>query len=344
MAADKRYQVFISSTFRDLITERQEAMRAVLELGHMPAGMELFAATDESAWQLIEDVIRQSDYYVLIIGGRYGSLDETGIGFTEKEYDFAVSLKKHVIALLHGKPEGLPRDQTETDGAAWGRLQSFRKKVESKHTRVAWASPLELKAQIIVGLTMAINRHPAVGWIRADQVPTQANVSDNLALRERIAELEKQLAKTDVKTDVDFGSLSQGEDKISFDMIVEEYQSGNGRVTRSSRPLQTTWNAVFGKISPNLLNGVSDESLKEAIREALHEMAYRSGMTSNASASISVPNDNVNSCLLQFRALNLIQVKTPGTLKDDTIWDLTPRGDQLMVELRALKRDPQNAK
>jgi len=67
---DKRYQVFVSSTFTDLKDERQGVLRAILELDHMPAGMELFPATDASAWQLIKDVIDASDYYVLIVGGR----------------------------------------------------------------------------------------------------------------------------------------------------------------------------------------------------------------------------------------------------------------------------------
>ncbi len=39
---DKRYQVFVSSTFSDLEEERQEVMQALLELDCMPAGMELF--------------------------------------------------------------------------------------------------------------------------------------------------------------------------------------------------------------------------------------------------------------------------------------------------------------
>ena len=69
---EKRYQVFISSTFRDLVQERQEVLKAVLEIDHMPAGMELFPAADDAAWQLIKDVIDGSDHYVVIIGGRYG--------------------------------------------------------------------------------------------------------------------------------------------------------------------------------------------------------------------------------------------------------------------------------
>lgn len=68
MVTDKRFQVFISSTFRDLVNERQAVLKGVLELDHMPAGMELFPASDDSAWQLIKNVIDASDYYVLIMG------------------------------------------------------------------------------------------------------------------------------------------------------------------------------------------------------------------------------------------------------------------------------------
>src|SRR5262245_40859753 len=133
---DKRYQIFISSTFLDLQEERQAVLKAILEIDHMPAGMELFPATDDTAWQLIRDVIDSSDYYILIIGGRYGSRDDAGLSYTEKEYDHAVAAKKPVIPLLHANPDSLPREKTETDSDAWDRLKKFRAKVEKKHTCV----------------------------------------------------------------------------------------------------------------------------------------------------------------------------------------------------------------
>jgi hypothetical protein len=70
---DKRYQIFVSSTFADLQEERQAVMQALLSLEHFPAGMEAFPASDDDAWTLIQGVIDDSDYYVLVIGGRYGS-------------------------------------------------------------------------------------------------------------------------------------------------------------------------------------------------------------------------------------------------------------------------------
>ena len=65
---DKIYQVFVSSTFEDLQEERKEVMQALLELDCMPAGMELFPASNDDQWTLIKRVIDACDYYLLIIG------------------------------------------------------------------------------------------------------------------------------------------------------------------------------------------------------------------------------------------------------------------------------------
>src|SRR5271157_912922 len=98
---DKRYQVFISSTYADLKEERRAVIQTVIESNCIPAGMELFPAADEQQLDFIKRVINDCDYYLLIIGGRYGSVDETGISYTEQEYDYAVSRGLWVIALLH---------------------------------------------------------------------------------------------------------------------------------------------------------------------------------------------------------------------------------------------------
>ena len=76
---NKKYQVFVSSTYQDLLEERQEVMQALLELECIPVGMELFPAADDDQWTLIKGLIKDCDYYVLIVGGRYGSISPAGI-------------------------------------------------------------------------------------------------------------------------------------------------------------------------------------------------------------------------------------------------------------------------
>ena len=67
---DKRYQVFVSSTFEDLQEERREVMQTLLSLNCIPTGMELFPAADDDSWTHIQRFIAECDYYVVIVGGR----------------------------------------------------------------------------------------------------------------------------------------------------------------------------------------------------------------------------------------------------------------------------------
>lgn len=86
----KKFQVFISSTYIDLIEERRKVLDVLLMADCIPAGMEAFVATDNEQFEVIKKVIDLCDYYVLIIGQRYGSINEsTGISYTEMEYEYA---------------------------------------------------------------------------------------------------------------------------------------------------------------------------------------------------------------------------------------------------------------
>jgi Domain of unknown function (DUF4062) len=96
-----RLQVFVSSTFTDLRQERQAAVEAILSAGHIPAGMELFAAGDESQMEVIKQWIDESDVFLLILGGRYGSIEpKSGKSYIHLEYEHALSKGKPLFACL----------------------------------------------------------------------------------------------------------------------------------------------------------------------------------------------------------------------------------------------------
>ena len=98
---NKKLQVFVSSTYVDLIDERQAAVEAILDAGHIPAGMELFKAGNESQLKTIYKWIDNSDVYMLILGGRYGSIEqETNMSYTELEYRYALSKNIPVFAVV----------------------------------------------------------------------------------------------------------------------------------------------------------------------------------------------------------------------------------------------------
>lgn len=91
----KKYQIFISSTNKDLKDERSKAIKAVLEAGHIPAGMEQFGGEGIPPIEVIKRWIDDSDIYALILGGKYGTLEEKShYGYTELEYDYALEKDK----------------------------------------------------------------------------------------------------------------------------------------------------------------------------------------------------------------------------------------------------------
>jgi hypothetical protein len=344
---DKRYQIFISSTFKDLIEERQAILKAVLELDHMPAGMELFPASDDTAWRLIRDVIDASDYYIVVVGGRYGSLDEGGIGYTEKEYEYAFENDRPVIPLLHKDPGKLAREQTETDEAAWGKLMAFRAKLEGRHTCNYWANAGELKALAIVGLTAAMKRHPRIGWVRADTVPTGATIAEVLSLRNRTSELEAQLAATRLGPPPGAEDLHQGDDELTVRVSFSVRDPGTYTSKGYSAEHRVTWNEVFAAVAPTLIDEATDSMLTaafdrfflERVRETYKDSKDLKGKIWESATLSSKEREDF---IIQYRALGLIRESNrPRSVRDTRLyWTLTPYGDNLMTRLRASRRTP----
>lgn len=163
---DRRYQIFVSSTFADLQEERQAVMQALLSLDHFPAGMELFPASDEDQWALIKGVIDDSDYYVLVVGGRYGSTTEEGLSYTEMEFDYARTTKKPILAFVHQNPELITAGKTDLSDRARERLRLFRKKVETGRHVKFWNGSDDLRAKVIQSVSAETKRNPQEGWVR----------------------------------------------------------------------------------------------------------------------------------------------------------------------------------
>ena len=102
--------------------ERQAAVEAILRSGNIPAGMELFAAGDKSQLETITRWIDDSDIYLLLLGGRYGTIESnTGKSYTEIEYDYAKSNNKPLFAIvinetyLDNKVKQFGKNVIETD-------------------------------------------------------------------------------------------------------------------------------------------------------------------------------------------------------------------------------------
>ncbi|RZM18719.1 MAG: DUF4062 domain-containing protein, partial [Pedobacter sp.] len=187
---DKKLQVFVSSTFTDLKEERQAAVEAILSSGHIPAGMELFSAGDESQMSVIKRWIDESDIYLLIIGGRYGSVEPvTGKSYTHLEFEYAVEIGKPMFAIviddkaLEKKVKEIGSSVLEQEYPK--KLKEFKTIVLSRLVKF-FEDSKDIKLSIHETLSEFLYRKELVGWIRGD------NAINTGILAEEIARLTKE--------------------------------------------------------------------------------------------------------------------------------------------------------
>ena len=191
----KKYQIFISSTYEDLKEVRSKAIYTILSMNQLPTGMELFSAADEEQWQIIKETIDSSDYYVLIIGRKYGSIisegPDAGISYTEKEFNYAVDKGIPILAFLMDSNASTDGTKVEQDPKKLQSLNAFVEKVKTGRMVKFWKNADEFSAQLSQSLYKAMMRGNRPGWIRTTEFDIEKSHARILELTERVHMLEE---------------------------------------------------------------------------------------------------------------------------------------------------------
>ncbi|CAI0759065.1 DUF4062 domain-containing protein [Serratia fonticola] len=197
---DKKYQVFVSSTYKDLYNARKKVIEAILSIYHFPVGMEMFSADDSEQWEIIKETIDASDYYIVIIGHRYGALSDEDISYTEKEYRYAKEIGVPVLAFIRSRKVLLTDDDRESDPKIQKKLDKFISLAQESKMCDFWETPDELVTKVAIALPKIFKRTPRVGWIRSsgglskETIEELARLSnENRMLRERVVYLERDV-------------------------------------------------------------------------------------------------------------------------------------------------------
>lgn len=167
----RKFSIFISSTYEDLKEERQALVGVALENNFIPVGMEQFHAAPTSQWNVITKMIDECDFYLLVIGGRYGSIDEeAGISYTEKEYNYAKDKRLPVLVLIK-EPSAIvesEKDAGEDKYDKMQRLDKFRERVKNDKNTVDFFTDLNnLMYKASSTFSKAINyADDNAGWVR----------------------------------------------------------------------------------------------------------------------------------------------------------------------------------
>lgn len=236
----KRYIVFVSSTKADLEKERESLIKTVIELEHMPASMEYFPASNTKSWSHIQRVIAECDYYVLILAGKYGSIDpETGLSFTEREFRYAREIGVPTIAFLHRAPNSLPHSHHDNDE----KLLAFYDYVKAETLCKFWSSSGELASTTTTSLVKLIEDSPRSGWVKANGFQLGDNMHPvRRFLEANILPLLSQPYRENVEAHVDYSDTGDPKSLHVIDEVSYKCRAFGGSIDKS-----ITWSFMPGE-------------------------------------------------------------------------------------------------
>jgi hypothetical protein len=333
---NKRYQVFVSSTYADLKQERQKVIQALMEMDCIPAGMEIFPAADEEQWEFIKRVVDDCDYYILIIGGRYGSLTPEGISYTEKEYDYAVSIGLKVLSFIHESPDDIPVGKSDIEPVLREKLTAFREKACQGRLVKFWRKAEELPGLVALSLSKTIKVHPAVGWVRADNVANDELLGDinilrkeNEGLRSKLIELQAIVAQPEA-------GIASLDDLVELTITYSVRR--NERYYTETEKQTISWGELFARVAPDIMQHPNDASANYNLGAALYRRLHSGG-----DKTAQLIHDDFQTVKIQFTALKLITVDYLKTTQGGMalFWSLTAHGQNLMLKLRSIKQPNQ---
>lgn len=321
----QKYQVFVSSTFEDLRVERDAVVRAVLEMGHIPVGMEMFSAADEEQWKLIARHIDESDYYVVLVAHRYGSLADGGFSFTRKEYEYAVEKGVPVLAFVIDPKADWPADRVDTDQGAVEGLKAFKHRVRHKPIDL-WTSADDLHGKCAVALMKAFVSSPRSGWVRASDMAGPGVIVELARLSTENASLRQRIEQVEAETEANYADRLR---ELAETMRKNQVTFSFRRTPRAEWEECGKFNllTLFEFVAPSLI-----------AEESKQQLASTLAMTAAGKPPWSFAAINqVSGILADLSALDLVEPsRRKHSLKDENeYWSLTTIGRDLLRSRRA---------
>lgn len=263
---------------------------------------------------MIKRVIEESDYYVVIVAGRYGSLGPEGLSYTEMEYDYAVQKGIPVLGFVRESFGEISYNHMEQTEKGREKLEAFRNKVMSRTCR-KYSSASELGMAVMKSLMTEARIRPRTGWVRADQARSEEDIQRERKLAEDLAEAEEaiqELTRTIrdravLTNEVAPELLAQGDDTLELTVT---YTDGSKKLV--SENIQLTWDEVFKAIGPTMY-GYILRKRSEYMQKGTYpfqddlETHIRAKIIDRVqSRKLHIQPSQIDACILQFKELGLL--------------------------------------
>ncbi len=297
---EKIYHVFVSSTYKDLINERKKVSEAVAKAGHVAEGMEIFPASSQSQMTFIERVIDRCDYYILILGGRYGSVDQDGVSYTQREFEYAVRKNIPVLAFLHSDVTSLDDDYIDDNPVLLEKLEKFKNKLTESSLVDFWLNGDELATKALAALSHALQSHPGVGWMRADKVAGSDLLNEMNELRKRNDLMSNQLA--DYEPQETFKDFNPAD--LDEHFLIRYTAQMRGYDTKQ-RTIEIPWTDILRVIGPQYRTATTVSGIGYNLNAYIRELT---GISDKASIKLNMHDKQ--RILMHFEMIGLMSAQS----------------------------------
>lgn len=331
---DKRYHVFISTTEADMHAERVVLSQTLVSQGFFSWGLEQRTPlTTAFARRQIDDC----DYFILMLGSRYGELSASGVSYMHLEYIYAVTKQKPILVLMYEAPENRADEFQDKTQEGKVKFLDFRRQLQRERDMVMTFRDLrDLEIAIRHTMPQFLARYPAQGWIRPNQQQVQQLQEENEQLRQKIIQLEQQPRLNNAPVASKHSDLPQvqGHEEIAFDYKVHAYQDGNFRELRPQR--QMSWNDLLMVVGPGFSPAMPEDSFAKILNDYLNSTALTDVRDVMPRAHA------VARCQINIRALHMIKTQFKNNAwivpvgRDDrqrVLWELSPAGERQLSRL-----------
>lgn len=283
-------------------------------------------------------MIDETDYYVVIVGSRYGSVTG-GVSYTEKEFDYAVSKGIPALGFIIDSSVDPLAKHTDKEEEKIVALAKFKAKVKQRPVGF-WKTSDDLHGKVSIALMKTFNTTPRIGWSRATSVAGPEVMQELSRLSRENAELRAQLDLAQNQEAVDRRAhLQQRIDTLkAIPKTLALRKSG-----------EKTWDVKINTDLFKIFSQLAPEMMVETSTN--HASTYLALMNKPdpklvTSPTAPIATNHVKMLLADLASLDLVEPskrKHPVADKD-SYWSLTPEGIEILKMDRATRLEAAAAK
>ncbi|KAA8733225.1 DUF4062 domain-containing protein [Acinetobacter qingfengensis] len=327
--ANKRYYVYLSSFFDDVKVERLKLENCLLNLDTFPWGLHERRSSLNTA--LVRRQIDDSDYVIVLLGGKYGDLSASGLSYLHLDFLYALNKQKIMISLVDMFPDKRSNQEQDQHPELIKKLDHFRQllKKDSQYY-YEFKSTLDLESSMRRIFAQVVQTHPASGWIKLNEHEAQDQAS-HINTSKFITTAVKKLPERHTVLDTLETKVS-GDENVIVRYHAHAYQDGNLQDIRPQRHLG--WFQILQILSTHFQTPALENNFARALNQYLESTALSDARQifprAHAVARTQIDEQCLQEIKLQMKWNNWIVPLAQHQAGARTYWELTMEAKKLL--------------